>query len=74
VAHDVAGFHTRNKRIVEVQVGAADRGARDLDDGIARMLDPRVRDTVAANILFAVPAQSPHQHFSFGIAERLAAP
>lgn len=59
VAHDVAGLHTRNKCIVEVEVGAADRGARDLDDGIARMLDPRIGDTVAPDILFPVPAQSP---------------
>src|SRR5438105_2768341 len=61
VAHYVARFHARDKVVVEVEVGAADRGGCDLDDGIARMLDPGIRDTVAPDILFAVPAQSSHQ-------------
>ena len=40
-----------------MQIGAADRAARHLDDGIARVLDARVGNIVAANVFWVVPAQ-----------------
>src|SRR4051812_21948620 len=39
MAHDVAWFHRWYEVVEQVKVGAADRAARNLDDGIARMLD-----------------------------------
>src|SRR3954453_19968906 len=43
-----------------MQVGAADRAARDLYDGVAVVLDFRVGDGVAADIRGAVPHQGFH--------------
>ena len=60
VAHDVAGFHAGHQAIVEMDVGAADRGARHPDDGIPRRLDLRIGDVVAADVGPAVPAQRAH--------------
>ena len=39
VAEDVTGREERAEHLVEVQVGAADRGRGDLDDGVGRLLD-----------------------------------
>ena len=63
VAHDVPGFHPGHEAVVEMQVGAADRAARDLDDRIARRLDPGIGHRVAADVLLAVPAQCSHRGF-----------
>jgi hypothetical protein len=38
-----------------MQVGAADRATRHLDDRIARVLDLRTPNDVAAHLAFAVP-------------------
>ena len=57
VAHDVAVLHTGHVAVIKVRVGAADRAARHLDDGIARVLDARVGNIVAANVFWVVPAQ-----------------
>ena len=64
VAHDVAGQHARNEVVKEVQVGAADGAARDLDDRVARILDLRVGDGVAPDVLLAVPDQRLHRSSS----------
>ena len=42
VAEDVALLHRRHEAVVEVQVGAADRGRGDLDDRVALVEDLRV--------------------------------
>jgi hypothetical protein len=63
VAHDVALLHARHEAVEEVQVGAADGAGRDLDDGVAAVLDLRVRDGVAADVLLAVPAKCLHAQF-----------
>ena len=44
VADDVARLHAGHEAVVEVQVGAADRAAGGLDDGVARVLDRRDRE------------------------------
>ena len=60
VAHDVARLHAGHEAVVEVQVRAADRAARHLDDGVAGVLDLRIGHRVVADVLFAVPAQRAH--------------
>src|SRR5690606_4226668 len=61
MAHDVAGFHARHEAVIEMQVGAADGAARHPDDRIPRMLDFRIGDLVAADVLLAVPAKCFHR-------------
>ena len=60
VPEHVAVLHAGNDAVVDMQVGAADRAGRYLDDGIARMLDPRVRDAFASHVAFAVPGECSH--------------
>ena len=60
VAHDVADLHAGHEMVEEMQVGAADRAARDLDDRVAVVLDPGVGDSIAADIRGAVPHQGFH--------------
>src|SRR5205807_1829231 len=60
MAENVAFFHLRDDAPVDVQVGPADRARRDLDGVIARMLDLRFGNLIAADIAFAVPRQSLH--------------
>src|SRR4030095_11210596 len=63
VSHDVARQHGGDEVMKEVKIRAADGAARDLDDRIARILDRRVRNRVAANIFLAVPDESFHRTF-----------
>src|SRR5688572_32496129 len=44
VAEDVALEHRRDEAVVEVQVGAADRGRGDTHDGVARVDDLGIRN------------------------------
>ena len=60
VAHDVAILHAWHVTVIEVQIGAADRATRDFDDGVARVLDPGIRNLVAPNVLCTVPTQGFH--------------
>ena len=60
VAHDVAGFHAGHQGVVEMNVGATNRGARHPDDGIPRRLDLGIGDMVATDIVLAVPAKRAH--------------
>jgi hypothetical protein len=60
MAHDVAAHHARDEAVEEVQVGAADRARRHFDDRVARILDLRVGNGVAADVLLAVPAECFH--------------
>jgi len=43
-----------------MQVGAADGARADLNNGIARMLDLRIRNCVDENVAMTVPAQCAH--------------
>ena len=56
VAEDVAALHGGLVAVEEMKVGPADRARRDLDDGIPRMLDLRIRNRVHSNVAFSVPA------------------
>src|SRR5215469_3416604 len=58
MAHDVAFFHGWNVTVIEMQVGAADSGRRNLYDGVATIEDLRVRHALDPYILFAVPTVS----------------
>ena len=60
MAHDVAWQHARNEVVKQVKIRAADRAARHLDDGIARILDLGISDGVAADVFLAVPDQRSH--------------
>lgn len=60
VSHDVAGQHRRDEVVEQMQVRAADGATGYLDDGIARLLDLRVSDGVAADVFLAVPNQGSH--------------
>jgi len=61
VAHHVARLHVRHEAAGEMEIRPADRAGRDLDDGVAPVLDRRIRDLLATNVIPAVPAQSPHE-------------
>ena len=56
MAEDVAAFHRGNDAAIDVQIGAADGAGGHLDDGVARMLDFRIRNFLAADVAFAVPS------------------
>ena len=60
MAEDVAGAHRRDVAVVEVQVGAADRGRGDLEDRIARIDDFGIGNGVDANVVAAVPGECAH--------------
>ena len=60
VAEDVAAHHAGDEAVEEVQVRAADRAGGHLHDGIARVLDARIGNVVAADVLLAVPAERFH--------------
>jgi hypothetical protein len=61
VAHDVALLHRRDEVVVEVEIRAADRAGRHANDGVAVVLDLRVGNGVAADVLGAVPDEGPHR-------------
>ena len=58
---DVAALHRRHEAVVEMQVGAADRGRGDAHDGVARVQDLRVRDVLDPDVLGAFPAVGKHR-------------
>src|SRR3984957_11074364 len=60
VPEDIAALHRRHQAIHQMKVRAADRAARHLDDDISTVLDFRVGNLVAANIVRAVPAERLH--------------
>ena len=60
MAEDVAGVHERAEHLVQVQVGSADVGRRDLDDRVGGFLDLRVGDGVDADVALAVPGDCLH--------------
>ena len=60
MAQDVALFHRGHDAIEQVQIRTADGTGRDLDDGVAPVLDLGIRHGVASNVVLAVPSQRPH--------------
>jgi hypothetical protein len=60
MAENVALVHCRDNPAINVQVRAANRTGRHLDDGVARMLDLWLRNFFAANIAFTEPRQGFH--------------
>ena len=50
VAKDIAGLHRRDISVIQMQVGAADRGRGDLDDAVARIDDLGIVDGIDANV------------------------
>jgi hypothetical protein len=60
VAHDVARLHAWDEVVEQVEVRSADRAARHLDDGVAAVLDLRVRHAFEAYVFLAVPDERLH--------------
>jgi hypothetical protein len=58
VAHDVPGFHSRHDVVEQMQVRTANGPAGHLDDRVALMFDPWIRNTFAADIGGSVPTLS----------------
>ena len=56
VAKNVTALHCRLISIQEMQVRAKDCTRGNLDDGITRMLDLRIRNRVHPDVAFSVPA------------------
>ena len=64
VPEDVATLHRGHEAIHQVKVRTADRAARHLDDDVSTILDFRIGDAIAANIVRAVPAERLHERTS----------
>lgn len=56
VTHDVALLHARYETIKQMKVGATDGTTCHFDDRIAGVLDARVGNGVAADVMFSMPA------------------
>ena len=65
VAEDVATLHGRHVAVQQVEVRTADGGAGDPDDGVARLLEDRIRGRFVANVTVAMPADRLHRVCSF---------
>ena len=77
VPEDVALLHRRDVAVVEVQVGAADRGRRDPHDRVAVVEDLRVGDVLDLDGVASRPDVRPHRHtrlLELGLAQRLRGP
>jgi hypothetical protein len=61
VAQDVAPVDERPEQLIQVQVGAADRGRGDLHDCVGRCLDARVGYLVDTQLASALPGQCLHR-------------
>jgi hypothetical protein len=61
MAQHIALFHGGHDAVEQVQIGAADRAGGDLDDGIARVLDLRIRHRLATNVVLAMPGECFHR-------------
>ena len=64
VAEDVAALHRGLIAVEQMQVGAANRAGRDLDHGVAGVLDPWVGNGIDADIALSVPAKCAHRSIS----------
>ena len=62
VTQHVTGLQVGSERPVEVQVGAADRGGGDADDGVGGLLDDGIGYLGHTDVLDAVPGECSHDH------------
>jgi hypothetical protein len=60
MAEDVALVEERSHDLVEVEIRTADRGRRDPNDRVGRVLDHRVRHVIDAYVSLAVPRDRLH--------------
>ena len=60
VSDDVTGMHVRDRALVDVKIRAANRAGRHLDDGVTTILDDRVGDAFAADVVLAMPGEGLH--------------
>ena len=60
MAENVAALHRWLIAVEQMQVGAADRAGRNLDDCVARMLNLGIRNGVDADVAFSVPTKCAH--------------
>lgn len=60
MAKNIALFHGRHDAVEQMQIRAADRTGRHLDNRVAPILDLGVRDLFTAYIAFAVPGEGFH--------------
>ena len=60
VAEHVAGLHGGHQAVIEMQVGPANGGGGDFENGVAGVLDPWVGDGIHAHVVGTVPGQSFH--------------
>jgi len=68
VAENVAALHRWLIAVEQVQIRAADGAGRNLDDGVPRILDLRIRNRIDANVAFSMPAECAHYIFLKGTA------
>jgi hypothetical protein len=62
VAEDVAGLHEGDEAINKVQVGTADSGGRDADDGVAAVEERRVRNVFDPYLVRGTPNEGFHDN------------
>jgi hypothetical protein len=60
VAENVTLFHRRHNAVEQMEVRTANGASRYLDDGIASMLNLRIRHALAADIVLGVPRKRFH--------------
>src|SRR5262245_25480857 len=63
MAEDVALLHRRDVAVAEVKIGPADRGERDLHDGITTVDDARLRNLLDPHVTVPVPTHCFHGSF-----------
>src|ERR1700722_10436403 len=67
VTEDIAGFHRRDKAVVEVQVGTAYGGPRYFQDRVVRVQQKRIGDTQGFKVVLSLPTDSFHSRNSFEV-------
>ena len=60
MSHDVAGLHEGDEAVEEVEVGAADGGGGDTDDGVAAVEDFGIGDVFDLDFARGAPGESFH--------------
>ena len=60
MAQHVAAVHLRNDAVIDVNIRAADGAGRDLDHGVARILDHRIWNAFATDVALAVKGERLH--------------
>src|SRR4030095_16442907 len=71
MAEDIALLHCRDVAVVDVEIGAADRGCRHLDNGVAWIEDDGVGHGLDPNCFLAFPADGAHP-VSYAVARGIS--